>query len=271
VLENNRHIWNDIAPRFAAELVTSISEVHFGVGIPGNSTLNLIPRKPGGTAVDLGCGSGENLIALSRLGYTVTGVDGSAGQIKLAEELLAANHVQSKLILGDVSDFSSLNGERFDVIISIDVMHFCLSLDGFIGACARLAKPETLLILSMPHPLDMIAERGADDEQSITLGNYFPENNRINNAYYWRKFAGKLELSIGLVEHLCRPSDVINTLIRHGFQIAGVWEPLADSMLAPCRYRAPEPWLINVLRRRVPPDLVIKSIFAAESQPSQGR
>lgn len=262
MIENNLAIWNHIAGSFAAELITSTSEVHFGVGIPGNSTLNLIPRSPGGAAVDLGCGAGENLIALSRLGYNVTGIDGSARQLKLAEELFLAHKVQGKLILGDVCDFSLLNGQQFDLIISIDVMHFCSSLDNFIAACAKLAKPNAQLVLSMPHPLDMIVERGANDEQLVIRQKYFPENNRIDKAYYWRKFAGKLELTTDLIEHLCRPSDVINALIKYGFCIAGVWEPRGNnSVLAPCRYRAAEPWLTEVLRDSVPPDLLIKSIF----------
>lgn len=260
--KRNLVIWDDIAPRYAAELVTSTSEVHFGVGIPGNNSLHLIPNNLGGHAVDLGCGTGENLVALSRLGYKVTGIDGSSSQLKLAEELLAANGTQGKLVLGDVSDFLLGDGEHFDVIISVGVMHFCSSLENFIARCAKLAKPGTQLVLSMPHPLDMIVERGENDERQITLRNYFPENNRIDNAYYWQKFAGKLELATGLTEHLCRPSDVINELIRNGFRIEGVWEPRGDnSELAPCRYRAPDPWVADVLRQRVPPDLVIKSTF----------
>lgn len=79
-ITQNLTIWDDIAPRFAAELVTSIFEIHFGVGIPGNDTLQLVPSKPGGTAIDLGCGAGENLIALSKLGYEVTGIEGCVRQ-----------------------------------------------------------------------------------------------------------------------------------------------------------------------------------------------
>jgi 2-polyprenyl-3-methyl-5-hydroxy-6-metoxy-1,4-benzoquinol methylase len=262
MIRSNRLIWNNIASRFAAELVTSTSEVHFGVGIPGNSTLNLIHRKPDGTALDLGCGAGENLVALSRLGYKVTGIDGSASQLKLAEELLTAHEVHGKLILGDVCDFALPNDQRFDVIISVDVMHFCSSLDDFITVCAKLAKPETQLILSMPHPLDMIVERSPNSNQIVVRQNYFPENNRIDKAYYWRKFAGKLELTTELIEHLCRPSDVINTLIQKGFRIEGIWEPRGNiSELAPCRYRSAEPWVTEVLRAYVPPDLIVKSIF----------
>ena len=259
----NLTIWDEIARRFAAELVTSTSEVHFGVGIPGNNTLHLVPSKPGGTAIDLGCGTGENLIALSKLGYEVTGIEGSASQLRLAKELLVSNNVNGSLILSDVSSFSFEDSRLFDLILCIDVMHFFSSPENFIASCAKFAKPGAHLILSLPHPLDMIAERhDVNDERLIILRSYFPENKKIDNAYYWRKFAGKLHLSTGFSEYICRPSDLVNMLIRNGFRIEGMWEPQANNQaIAPCRYSSPDLWVTGVLRQCIPPNLIIKSTF----------
>ena len=53
MIKSNRLIWDNLAPRFAAELITSTSEVHFGVGIPGNSTFCLIHRNRLATAQNL--------------------------------------------------------------------------------------------------------------------------------------------------------------------------------------------------------------------------
>lgn len=264
----NLTIWNDISPHFASALITSSSEVHFGVGIPGNNTLRLVPNKPGDTAIDLGCGTGENLIALSKLGYEVTGVEGSSSQLKLAVELLDSHDVKGNLVLGDVSSFSSKQGELFDLILCIDVMHFFSNPEGFIARCAALAKPGAQLILSIPHSLDMIAEGcQVNDERLIILRSYFPKDRKIDNAYYWRKFAGQLDLGSGFSEYICRPSDLINMLIRNSFRIEGTWEPQATNQeIAPCKYRAPDPWITGVLRQRVPPNLIIKSTFQNQDQ-----
>jgi 2-polyprenyl-3-methyl-5-hydroxy-6-metoxy-1,4-benzoquinol methylase len=152
---DNFIIWDDIAPRVTAELVTSISDVHFGVGTPGNNSLHIIPSHPGAHAMDLGCGPGENLIALTQLGYKVTGIDGSASQLKLAEELLAANQVQAKLILGDVCDQSLAEGETFDMIMCVGVMHFCSSLETFIEVRqARQARDAVSSINAAPAGYD---------------------------------------------------------------------------------------------------------------------
>lgn len=263
VAKRNLTIWDDIAPDYAAELITSISEMHFGVGIPGNNNLCLIPGNASGAAVDLGCGSGENLVALSKLGYDVTGIDGSTSQLKLAEETLAANNVRGRLIPRDICNLSWESDDLFDVIISIGVMHFCPSLEVFLSGCSKLAKPGASLILSMPHPLDMIVEAyEVNNERLIAVRNYFPEDNRINNAHYWQKFAGKLELATDLTEYICHPSEVINMLIKNGFQIEGLWEPRSDNQeQSPCRYRDPEPWFTTVLCQRIPQYLIIKSTF----------
>ena len=66
-------VWNVIADAYGAELETRVDEVHFGVGIPGNAELNIIPLVTNGLAIDLGCGSGENLVALGGLGYETLG------------------------------------------------------------------------------------------------------------------------------------------------------------------------------------------------------
>jgi 2-polyprenyl-3-methyl-5-hydroxy-6-metoxy-1,4-benzoquinol methylase len=263
VSKTNLPLWDQISEKYATELITSTSEVHFGVSIPGNASLPLIPLVARGTVVDLGCGAGENLVALSKLGYEVTGIDGSESQLNIARKLLGSNGILGDLLLGDICDLAWEREEAFDLIICVGAMHFCSDIDSFFRGCVRLSKPGTTLILSVPHPLDMIVDSlETENERAIIVRDYFPEKNRLAHAHYWEKFGGQLELATGLLEYICRPSDLINSMIRFHFQIEGVYEPLADlSENPPCRYRNPESWFINVLSRRVPPNLIIKSTY----------
>jgi 2-polyprenyl-3-methyl-5-hydroxy-6-metoxy-1,4-benzoquinol methylase len=263
VSKANLPIWDQIAVNYAAELITSTSEVHFGVSIPGNEVLQLIPRAAGASAVDLGCGTGENLVALSNLGYRVTGIDGSERQLRFARGLLDSNSIQGDLLLGDVCNLVREKDELFDLIISVGVAHFCSDIENFLRGCAALANPGATLILSLPHPLDMIVDSlETNNERVIIIRDYFPEENRLDHAHYWEKFGGHIELAKSFSEYVCRPSDVISAMIQSGFQIKGVYEPPADiSEKAPCRYRNPEPWFINVMCRRVPQNLIIKSTY----------
>jgi 2-polyprenyl-3-methyl-5-hydroxy-6-metoxy-1,4-benzoquinol methylase len=266
VSKTNLPIWDQIADQYGAQLITSTSEVHFGVSIPGNHQLQLIPAVGQASAVDVGCGTGENLVALAKLGYTVTGIDGSERQLELARTLLDSNGIKGGLLLADVCNPAWERNESFDLIISVGVMHFCSDIDGFLNCCAKLAKPGATLILSVPHPLDMIVSTlETDGQRVITVRDYFPEKKGIKHAHYSEKFGGHLELATDLSEYICRPSDVITSMIKFGFQITGVYEPPADiSEKAPCRYRSPEPWFINVLCQRIPQNLIVKSTYISE-------
>jgi 2-polyprenyl-3-methyl-5-hydroxy-6-metoxy-1,4-benzoquinol methylase len=270
--KTNLRIWDRISDEYGTQLTTSTSEVHFGVSIPGNDSLELIPRVSQASAIDLGCGTGENLVALAKLGYTVTGIDGSTRQLELARMLLDANGIKGELVLDNVCNLSWKSSESFDLIISIGVMHFCSDIEGFLESCSKLAKTGTTLIVSVPHPLDMIVEVvEANNERMIIVNDYFPEKNRIEHGHYWEKFGGQLELAAGFSEYVYRPSDLINSMIKYGFQIKGVHEPPVQMLdKAPCTYRNPEPWFIDVQSRRIPQNLIVESTYLRRPDKSQG-
>jgi SAM-dependent methyltransferase len=81
---------------------------------------------PGQRVLDLGCGSGRNLVYLARTGVTVFGVDTSSAEIdrvrKMAAELapsLPANNFRIEAV-----ERMSFADESFDVIICTAVLHF---------------------------------------------------------------------------------------------------------------------------------------------------
>jgi len=257
-------IWNEIAEQYNALLVTSVEEIHFGVGIPGNRTLGLVPAVATGRAIDLGCGAGENLVALSLLGYTVTGVDSSEVQLRAAEKLLKSKDVnpEAVLVCADMADSEWLPGDKFDLVLSVGAAHFHCDIDSVVRNCARLALTGAILVLSVPHPLDMLldpVEMGPD--RYLAVRSYYPDGNRVESAHYWRKFAGSLDLSRSLPEYLWRPSDVVNSLVAHGFRLDGIWEPQADDSSAPCRFRSVSDWLRETILRDVPQNLIFRATF----------
>ena len=71
--------------------------------------------------LDIGCGSGSFLKALSDKGYTeITGIDLSEEQVKLAHQL-GVSQVQQ----GDLIDFFNAADHKFDLISGMDIIeHF---------------------------------------------------------------------------------------------------------------------------------------------------
>lgn len=257
-------IWNAIAAAYSAELRTSTEDVHFGVGIPGNRELNLIPRGTHGVAIDLGCGSGENLVALSRLDYQVIGIDGSQSQLDLARRVLASHATEATLYGADACGRIGQDvPDNVDLVLSVGVAHFCQSLRAFIANCARLLKVNGILVLSVPHPVDMLCRvNESNGSRQLSLNSYFPSGGEIENAHYWQHFAGHIKLATGLKEYLCRPSDLVSCLLECGFEMNGMWEPqYTGSLNEPCIFAAPNEWFATHFYPHVPQYLIIRAIL----------
>lgn len=84
--------------------------------------LRFIESHPPGRALDLGCGTGTNVITLARAGWHVTGVDFSLRAVALARRKARQAGVQVELRTADVTclDFSP---HSFDLILDIGCFH----------------------------------------------------------------------------------------------------------------------------------------------------
>src|SRR5246127_1440122 len=58
---------------------------------------------PVGTAIDIGCGTGDAAIYLARHGWQVTGVDVAAKAVEKASAKAAAEHVRGGFMRGDAT------------------------------------------------------------------------------------------------------------------------------------------------------------------------
>jgi SAM-dependent methyltransferase len=74
--------------------------------------------QPGGEVLSLAEGEGRNAVFLARLGFRVTGVDGSAVGLEKAQKLAERQGVQIQTVVADLKDFE-LGVERWDGIVSI--------------------------------------------------------------------------------------------------------------------------------------------------------
>ena len=91
-------------------------------------------RSKGGTALDVGCGSGGRFVRiLKNHDYEVTGLDVSAEMIRLASE----NHPQEYFILQDVCTWETT--DRYDFIVAWDSI-FHLPLDKHRAVIEKLCR-----------------------------------------------------------------------------------------------------------------------------------
>jgi cyclopropane fatty-acyl-phospholipid synthase-like methyltransferase len=91
-------------------------------GISPPELLAFLGSNPAGRALDLGCGTGTNVVTLARRGWDVTGIDFSTRAISAARARARASSVSADLRCGDVSDLAMIEGP-FDLILDIGCFH----------------------------------------------------------------------------------------------------------------------------------------------------
>jgi 2-polyprenyl-6-hydroxyphenyl methylase/3-demethylubiquinone-9 3-methyltransferase len=97
--------------------------------------------------LDVGCGAGILSEPLTRMGATVVGIDPSA------EIIAAARHhaAQSGLTIdfrATTAENLAAAGERFDVVMALEVVEHVTDVNRFVATCAEMVKPGGLMIAS---------------------------------------------------------------------------------------------------------------------------
>ena len=77
--------------------------------------------KPG-RVVDIGCGTGTNVVTLAKAGWQVTGVDFAPHAIKLARQRVAQAGVRAELSVKDATKLEGIEGP-FDLAFDLGCFH----------------------------------------------------------------------------------------------------------------------------------------------------
>lgn len=122
---------------------------------------------PPGRALDLGCGTGTNIIYLAHHGWEAVGVDFSAVAIRRARRQARRAGVNCRFYRADVTDLSFLE-RPFDLALDIGCLHSVPpeNRERYAAGLARLVRPGGLYMLYAftPRP-DRFAPRGVASEE----------------------------------------------------------------------------------------------------------
>lgn len=91
-------------------------------GVSPPELLEFIQTREPGRAIDLGCGTGTNVIALAHAGWKVTGVDFAPRAIKIAKQKVGQAGLQADLLVRDVTRLQGVNGP-FDFALDLGCFH----------------------------------------------------------------------------------------------------------------------------------------------------
>jgi 2-polyprenyl-6-hydroxyphenyl methylase/3-demethylubiquinone-9 3-methyltransferase len=178
---------------------------HFGRDAEG-------PRPLSGLKVlDIGCGGGLLAEPLARLGATVTAIDAAEDNVRVARRHAQAGGLAIDYRHARAEDLAAA-GERFDVVLAMEVVEHVADLDAFLdAACALLAPRGTLVIATLNRTARAFALAVVGAEYVLR---WLPRG-----THQWKKFV--------------RPSELAQRLRRNGLTVAEVtgvsYNPLGDS------------------------------------------
>jgi 2-polyprenyl-6-hydroxyphenyl methylase/3-demethylubiquinone-9 3-methyltransferase len=97
--------------------------------------------------LDIGCGGGLISEPMCRLGADVVAVDASEKNIKTASVHAEAGGLEIDF-RNNTAEALAEAGEKFDVIINMEVIEHVADVDAYLAACRKLLKPEGIMLLS---------------------------------------------------------------------------------------------------------------------------
>lgn len=110
-------------------------------GVSPPELLDFIASHPAGRAIDLGCGSGTNVVTLAQHGWTVTGLDYSPRAIRLARRKIRSAGVAATLAVCDVTRMEGVSGP-FDLALDLGCFHGLESRDAYLSNLSRILAPK---------------------------------------------------------------------------------------------------------------------------------
>ena len=91
-------------------------------GITPPEVFEFIQTHPAGRALDIGCGTGTNVITLAKAGWQVTGFDFASRAIQIAKRKIKQANVQAELFTDDATRMKNVSGQ-FDLVLDIGCFH----------------------------------------------------------------------------------------------------------------------------------------------------
>ena len=91
-------------------------------GVSPPELIEFIQDHKPGRAIDIGCGTGTNVITLAAAGWQVTGVDFAPRAIKLARQKVNKSGVQAELLIKDATKLQGVDGP-FDFALDLGCFH----------------------------------------------------------------------------------------------------------------------------------------------------
>lgn len=183
--------------------------------------LHVLDEVRGRRALVLGCGGGQDVVALAKMGAIAIGVDYSPKQIAYAKKYAASLSVENaSFVEGTVDDLTRFDDESFDLAVSIYTLDFVERVDAVIAEAARVLKPGGVLAIAVKHPFGAVVEGGPP---YVVARSYWSDDK--DQPWDWKDGP-----SVLLRNYLRTMSQWFELLTTAGFSLERLIEPKDDDL-----------------------------------------
>ena len=195
--------------------------VQFGPDLDDDQLQKLIAAVgtlDGRRVLDLGCGAGAASVAITRRGARVIAVESSTARLTQARQAADVAGVKVEFHHSDLADLAFLRADSIELVVAVYSLAGVQDLGRVFRQLHRIMRPDGALVLSLPHPMSMMLEADADDQQTP----YLTRTAWSDQAITWRSGGDEG------VTHVHQVSDVFTTLLRSNFRVDAIVEPPAE-------------------------------------------
>jgi SAM-dependent methyltransferase len=180
-IHRNHRSWDVISASYQASTRISTDDIHYGPLAPGERELRLLGDVSGKRVIEIGCGGGQNAIALTRWGATCVGIDPSAAQLAHARKLAREHGVEVRFAIGLAEDLSAFPDGSFDIALSSYAFDYVTDLQRAYRQVWRVlrrpdpvsGRPGGLFVFCLSHPwFQAVGWHLAGDLDAPSVGNY---------------------------------------------------------------------------------------------------
>ncbi len=230
--------WNRLLEGGRGGVLPGVDAVAYGPDIGTEDDFRLLGGNLTGKRVlELGCGAGQNVVAMAKQGAHAIGLDFSAEQLAGARRLAEREDVKVELHKGDLAELVFLRAESIDVVFSAYALGLVTDLNRVFRQAHRVLRQGAALVFSLPHPASHLIDDDDPVQPLLIRRSYF---DRTSVNYDWEG------LPLSARHHTF--SDLFTGLGRANFRVDTVLEPepLADGHRSP-HWRDAYKWVPRTL------------------------
>jgi len=201
-------------------------------------TIKLIGNIAGKSILDLGCGEGGYARILAKKGAKVTAIDGSTKLIEIAKEKAKQEGLSITFLVKNAKSLDGINDNYFDIALSAMSLMEVEDYENTIKEVWRVLKSDGEFFISTLHPCftgkDIRWQKGQNGELLfVRVDNYFDKTP-------WEEFIDPKKFKNKVTFRHMPLQDLINPLLKHGFKLMKLYEPVPTSEQKRLSYRIPK-------------------------------